>query len=167
MRSTIQREHRFRWGKFAMKRLLTIVPALLITHGAALAAESAEEGIKVAAAKFEDAFNSGDGAAVGALYTEDAAILPPDGARVDGRAAIAEFWQGAIDAGLKDLDLQTLEVLDAGDLAVEFGKVSLTTTGSVGKAVPVAGKYIVIWQRDDDGAWRLHRDIWNLDPASP
>ena len=149
-----------------MKRLLTIVPALLIAHGAALAAESAEEGIKAAGAEFEEAFNSGDGAAVGALYTEAAAILPPDGARVDGSAAIAEFWQGAIDAGLKDLDLQTLEVLDAGDLAVEVGKVSLTTTGSVGKSVPVAGKYIVVWQLGDDGSWRLHRDIWNLDPAS-
>jgi uncharacterized protein (TIGR02246 family) len=162
----IQLEHRFRRERFAMKRLLTIVPALLIAHGAALAAESAEEGVKTASAKFEDAFNGGDGAAVGALYTEDAAILPPDAARVDGKAAIAEFWQGAIDAGLKDLDLQTVEVLDRGDLAVEVGKVSLTTTGSVGKAVPVSGKYVVVWQRGDDGAWRLHRDIWNLDPAS-
>jgi uncharacterized protein (TIGR02246 family) len=149
-----------------MKRLLPIVPALLIVHGPALAAGSAEEGIKAASAEFEHAFNSGDGAAVGALYTEDAAILPPDAARVDGKAAIAEFWQGAIDAGLKDLDLQTVEVLDGGDLAVEVGKVSLTTTGSVGKVVPVAGKYVVVWQRGDDGTWRLHRDIWNLDPAS-
>jgi uncharacterized protein (TIGR02246 family) len=149
-----------------MRRLLAIIPALLVAQGTALAAETAEEGIKTTGAEFEDAFNDGDGAAVGALYTQDAAVLPPDGARVDGRKAIAEFWQGAIDAGLKNLDLQTLEVLDAGDLAVEVGKVSLTTTGSVGKAVPMAGKYIVIWQRDDDGAWRLHRDIWNLDPAS-
>ena len=27
---------------------------------------------------------------------------------------------------------------------------------------PAEGKYIVIWKRDDDGAWRLHRDIWNM-----
>jgi uncharacterized protein (TIGR02246 family) len=149
-----------------VKRLLTMVPALLLVHGAVLAAESAEEGIKAAVAKFEDAFNRGDGAAVGALYTEDAAILPPDAARVDGKEAIGKFWQSAIDAGLKDLDLQTVEVLDGTDLAVEVGKVSLTTTGSVGKEVPVAGKYVVVWQRGDDGTWRLHRDIWNLDPAS-
>jgi uncharacterized protein (TIGR02246 family) len=150
----------------AMKRLLTIVPALLIVHGAALADETAEAGIKAAGAEFEEAFNGGDGAAVGALYTDDAALLPPDAARVDGKEAIAEFWQGAIDAGLKDLDLQTVEVLDAGNLAIELGKVSLTSTGSVGDPVPVAGKYIVVWQRGEDGTWRLHRDIWNLDPAS-
>jgi uncharacterized protein (TIGR02246 family) len=149
-----------------MDRFLWIFPMVLMLQGPAIGAETAEEGIKAASAKFEDAFNGGDGAAVGALYTEHAAVLPPDGARVDGNAAIAEFWQGAIDAGLKDLDLQTVEVLDAGDLAVEVGKVSLTTSGSVGKAVPVAGKYIVVWQRGDDGSWRLHRDIWNFDPAS-
>jgi uncharacterized protein (TIGR02246 family) len=149
-----------------MKRFLWILPVVLMLHSPAITAETADEGIKAAASKFEDAFNSGDGAAVGALYTEDAAVLPPDAARVDGREAIAQFWQGAIDAGLKELDLQTVEVLDAGDFAVELGEVSLTTTGSVGKAVPVAGKYIVVWQRGDDGTWRLHRDIWNLDPPS-
>ena len=148
-----------------MNRFLWVFPVVLMLQGPAIAAETAEEGIEAAGAKFEEGFNSGDGAAVGALYTEDAALLPPDAARVDGREAIAQFWQGAIDAGLKDLDLQTVEVLDGGDLAVEVGKVSLTTTGSVGKAVPVAGKYIVVWQRGDDGTWRLHRDIWNLDPA--
>jgi len=149
-----------------MNRFLWVFPVVLMLHGPGIAAETAEEGIKVAVAKFEEAFNGGDGAAVGALYTESAAVLPPDGARVDGREAIVHFWQGAIDAGLKDLDLQTVEVLDGGDLAVEVGKVSLSTTGSVGKAVPVAGKYVVVWQRGDDGAWRLHRDIWNFDPAS-
>lgn len=149
-----------------MHRFLATFAVVLMLWGPAVAAETAEEGIKTTNTKFEDAFNRGDGAAVGAFYTVDAALLPPDGARVDGRAAIAEFWQGAIDAGLGDLDLQTVEVLDAGDLAVEVGRVSLTSTGSVGDPVPVAGKYIVVWQQNDDGTWRLHRDIWNLDPPS-
>jgi ketosteroid isomerase-like protein len=30
--------------------------------------------------------------------------------------------------------------------------------------MPVSGKYIVVWKKDGD-AWRLHRDIWNTDPA--
>jgi ketosteroid isomerase-like protein len=29
----------------------------------------------------------------------------------------------------------------------------------------VSGKYIVVWQLGDDGAWRLHRDIWNMNAA--
>jgi len=34
-----------------------------------------------------------------------------------------------------------------------------------GARVPVSGKYIVVWQRGEDGAWRLYRDIWNMNPA--
>jgi ketosteroid isomerase-like protein len=29
----------------------------------------------------------------------------------------------------------------------------------------VAGKYIVVWKKGEDGTWRLHRDIWNAGAA--
>lgn len=139
--------------------------ALVLLLGSAQAlAQSAAEGIEAASKEFEAAFNGGDGAGVADLYTDDAALLPPDAARIDGKDDIANFWQGAIDAGLTDLDLETVEVMEANDLAVEVGALALNAPGSDGAAVPVTGKFIVVWQRGDDGAWRLHRDIWNLDP---
>jgi ketosteroid isomerase-like protein len=51
----------------------------------------------------------------------------------------------------------------AGDLAFETGSLTLNATNPEGKVVPLAGKYTVVWQRDDDGVWRMHRDIWNID----
>jgi len=47
--------------------------------------------------QFAKAFNTGDAAAVAALYTEDAIILPPGGEMMKGRSAIQAFWKGAAD----------------------------------------------------------------------
>jgi uncharacterized protein (TIGR02246 family) len=138
---------------------------VILAHTSALA-EGAKEAIEQTAIAWETAFNAGDGKAVAELYTEDAALLPPDGARVDGRAAIGEFWQGAIDSGLADADLEVVEVTESGDLAYEVGAFSLSAPGADGARATVAGKYVIVWQRGDDGTWRLHRDIWNMDPAA-
>jgi uncharacterized protein (TIGR02246 family) len=138
--------------------------ALVLLLGSAPAlAQSAAEGIDAASQKFETAFNGGESAALADLYTEDAALLPPGAPRVEGKEDIATFWQDAIDAGITDLNLSTSEVVKAGDLAFETGSLTLNATNPEGAVVPLAGKYTVVWQRDDDGVWRMHRDIWNID----
>jgi uncharacterized protein (TIGR02246 family) len=126
--------------------------------GPAAAAEDAEQAIRSQLDRFEQAFNSGKGAEVGAFYTEDAIAFPPGSPRVEGREAIGKLWQSVIDSGAKDLQLEALEV-GAGpeSMAYEVGRVTLTTPQG-----PAEGKYIVLWKQDTDGTWRLHRDIWNM-----
>lgn len=147
-----------------MKRLLVSVGAVSILAGGPAFAQSAEEAVKEGLDAWEAAFNAGDGKALADLYTEDAMLLPPGAERIEGRGKIAEFWQGAIDAGLADPSLEAVEVVESGDLAYEVGTLSITAPGEDGEPMPASGKYIVIWQRGDDGTWRLHRDIWNLNP---
>lgn len=103
------------------------------------------------------AIAAGDGAAVAALYTEDAQLLAPNSPALAGRERIAAYWQGAIGAGVKGANLKTLEAQCHGDTAHEVGEYRLTSAD--GKQID-AGKYIVIWKRVDK-QWRLHRDIWN------
>jgi uncharacterized protein (TIGR02246 family) len=148
-----------------MRRFALLTAAILALSAHPGKAQDAEQGIAEASVAWENAFNDGSGQGVADLYTEDGMLFPPGAARVDGKAAIAAFWQGAIDSGLKDADLQTSEVAEFGDLAYETGRVALSAPGTDGAMVPVTGKYIVVWQRGDDGMWRLHRDIWNMDPA--
>ena len=104
-----------------MKKFWTSVLALAL--GAALTTSAVagppRSHIETAMTTFAAAFNGGDGAGVAALYAEDAALLPPDGARVDGRDAIQAFWQGAIDGGVGGLILETIEVESHGNLAYE------------------------------------------------
>jgi len=149
-----------------MKRFVVLAALPLLFSADPGQAQDAKAAIEEGAIAWETAFNAGDGKAVAELYTEDAALLPPGAERVDGKAAIAEFWQGAIDSGLADADLEPVEVVEGGDLAYEVGLVTLSAPGADGERVAVRGKYIVVWQRADDGVWRLHRDIWNMNAAA-
>lgn len=147
-----------------MYRLLGTFFAGFILVSSLLAATQAQAGsprehIDNSLVKFVAAFNAGDGAGVAALYTEDAALLPPGGTEVNGRAAIQEFWQGAIDSGMKIDSLGAVEVDASGALAGEVGAFVLSVPGDEGTS-KVAGKYIVIWKRQGHN-WLLHRDIWN------
>jgi uncharacterized protein (TIGR02246 family) len=114
---------------------------------------------------FGEAVRAGDTAAIGSLYTADGAVLPPNAARASGREAITEFWSGVLASGVANAVLTTEEVAFAGgDTASEIGSALLSAKD--GSALD-EGKYIVVWKHED-GAWRLHRDIWNSNrsPAS-
>jgi uncharacterized protein (TIGR02246 family) len=111
--------------------------------------------------KFGEAVHQGDGAAIGALYTDDAAILPPNGEMIKGKAAIEAFWKGGLEMGIKEAVLTTVEVLGMGELAFEIGKYDLKIKPAGQAVIADSGKYVVLWKKQPDGAWKLHVDIWN------
>jgi uncharacterized protein (TIGR02246 family) len=102
------------------------------------------------------AFKRGDATAIANLYTSAAQLLPANSDFVRGTAAIRTFWQSVIDMGLKGASLETIEVEGHGDTAIEVGRYRLLAAGD---AVADQGKYVVVW-KNDDGTWKLHRDIW-------
>lgn len=118
---------------------------------------SVEETIRAQGAALAAAINAKDAAAAAELYTEDGAVLPPGAPIQKGIEAIRDFWTAAIEAGLTDLELETEEVTQVEDDAIEVG----TLRGHMG-ATALSGKYIVHWKHSAQG-WRLHRDIWNTD----
>jgi ketosteroid isomerase-like protein len=121
------------------------------------------DGIGAANADFMNTFNRGDGAGMGALYTENGQLLPPNSDIVTGDSAISAFWQGAMDMGIKTAKLETVELEGNGDAAFEVGKYTLS--GETGNMID-SGKFIVIWKREGD-KWKLHRDIWNSSMPAP
>jgi uncharacterized protein (TIGR02246 family) len=147
-----------------MKRFLIAVAFLVLT-GCATSDVEGLNAIAATNAEFEAEYNRGDAAGLAELYTADAILMAPNNGRIKGRRAIQGLWQRFFDAGVSDIDLKTLEVEMAGSKASEVGTFSLTAPDSKGGRVTGNGKFIVLWRRDTDGAWRLHRDIWNNDPA--
>ena len=98
------------------------------------------------------------------VYTENAAILPPDGPIIRGRENIKQFWSNVIlGSGLSAAPLTTVEAEILGDTAYEVGTAELTFSGAGGSS-QVSVKYIVIWKQEADGSWKWHRDIWNPSP---
>ncbi len=79
---------------------------------------TARDSIEATIKTFLDSLNGGDAAGVAAHYTDDAALLPPDAARIDGREGIQGVWQGLIDADIRDVALTTQEVDVFGDVSI-------------------------------------------------
>ncbi len=118
--------------------------------------------IRAANERFVAANNAGDAAAVAAMYTDDAILYPPNGEPLaGGPEEIATFFQGAFDAGIERVILETIEAVGMGDAAVEVGRLTLLSADG---ATIDRGSYMVLWKKTDAG-WKLHRDIWNSDLA--
>jgi uncharacterized protein (TIGR02246 family) len=137
---------------------------LMIVAGLGLCAAPAVAQNKAMIEKLNDAwtaaFNKGDVAAVAALYTEDAYVLPPGSGMVKGRAAIEAFWRQAAQQ-MTDAKLTTVDVLPLGRSAArEIGTVTLKTKSQ--PAQEVVGKYVVVWRKVGRD-WKLAADIWNTD----
>lgn len=113
--------------------------------------------IRQGADGFENGFERQDALALADLYTDGGMVLPTGSDFITGRDAIRDFWQGAIDAGVRKARLEIKEVDLAGDTAIDVGQYELS--GADGQVID-RGKYIVIWKRERD-AWKMHRDIWN------
>lgn len=113
------------------------------------------------------AFNAGDAAAVGALYTEDAVLMAPGGAPIHGRATIEEALSGLFDV-LGNLRLVTEDVRPAGDAhVIDMGRIIYELTAADGSKTLFTGNYLVVWLRDEAGIWRLYRDIFNQRKTGP
>ncbi len=117
----------------------------------------AREAITAGNTAFVAAIASGDGMAIGRLYTERGQALPPNANPVAGREAIGQFWQKVMDSGVKKAELETVELEAQGPVAIEQGKYTLF--GGAGETID-SGKYLVVWKKEA-GTWRLHKDIWN------
>ena len=138
--------------------------ALFLRPGAAAAqAGMARQAIEKANKEFLDALARGDGAGCAAVYAENARVLPPNSPMRIGRKSIQEFWQSAIDSGVKGASLTILDVEEHGNTAIEIGAYTLDIRPQGGPAAKDQGKYVVIWKRQRDGSWKLAVDIYNTD----
>lgn len=95
------------------------------------------------------------------LYTENGQLMPPASETITGRDEAAAFWLNVTDSGVETVDIETMEVEEHDALAIRTGRATLhdasgTTLDDV--------KFIEVWKQED-GEWRIHRDIWNSNLA--
>jgi len=106
--------------------------------------------------------NRGDAAAVAAMYTENATMLPPGMDMQKGRAAIEKTIATIGGSGVRNFVLTAIDVSQVGpDTAREIGRVTVEAPAPKKKWVTLTGKYVVIWKQVA-GKWLLDVDIWNL-----
>jgi uncharacterized protein (TIGR02246 family) len=127
-----------------------------------MATAKTKAAIEAADRNWMTAFKNADATALAGLYTARGQLLPANSDIVEGTDAIRNFWKSVIDMGIKDAVLETVEVEEHGDTAIEVGRYRLLVANGT---VADVGKYVVVWKKDD-GTWRLHRDIWTTNQPS-
>jgi uncharacterized protein (TIGR02246 family) len=104
-----------------------------------------------------------DVAAVLAIYADDAIVLPPGRDPVTGRDAIREFYKEYYSGSWKLLDEQftNTSLVLRDDLAIETAEYSGQIDQAEKGRIRFKGKNLVIWKRQQDGSWKLFRDMWS------
>jgi ketosteroid isomerase-like protein len=97
------------------------------------------------------------------LYVADAMVLRSNYPPVRGAAAVREFFFGALDAGLGEVELEPLRVEVVGDLAYEAGRCKALIPSATGKRREERGKYLWVCSRQSNGEWKLTADCWSSD----
>jgi ketosteroid isomerase-like protein len=97
------------------------------------------------------------------LYSPDALVLRSNIPPIRGAAAVREFFFGALDAGLGDVEVDPLRVDVIGDLAYEAGRCKALIPSAAGKRREERGKYLWVLQRQPNGEWKVVADCWSSD----
>jgi uncharacterized protein (TIGR02246 family) len=141
-----------------MKRIAVLGFCLGLFAAPALAQTKAE--IQKLDDQWAAAFNMGEAAAVAAMYTKDAYVLPAGAPMLHDEKAIEAFWKAAM-VNMQDVKCTALDVKTLGASAArEIGTCSFVT-----KKAPLEEgniKYAVVWEKEG-GKWKLLQDIWNTD----
>jgi uncharacterized protein (TIGR02246 family) len=129
---------------------------------AAIAGAGLREAVEEAGRRHTDAWKRGDADAAAAMYTDDALLMFPSMETVRGRAAIHAFVGSVFSTTRIDrLDVTTEELDVHGDTAYERGTYSEAYTVQGQGAKQERGRYILVWKRQLDGAWKIHRFLGN------
>ncbi len=123
--------------------------------------------IDAANEKWRNAMLANDVAGALSNYTDDAVVMMPGTPMMSGRTAFEGGFKGMM-ASMKvnDVQMSTMDVMAGGDLAIETGTFSMTTTAKNAKPMTESGKYLTVWKHQADGSWRIIRDINNPDGAA-
>ncbi len=118
--------------------------------------------------EFTQAFNKGDLERMGAFYTPDAIVLPPNHAIVQGAVNIPGLMREFHQNGASDLKLEVTRVEQFLDTALEIGRYSLLLRRPDGASTLDRGKFMVLRRRLPNNQWRIFADAWNSDlPPAP
>ena len=124
----------------------------------------AQEDIQELADKWVAAYNKHDKNALGALYTENAALMMHGGPTYNGRKDIADFWETDFEIGSPLTLLRVTHSVVGVDMMLVHGDYQVIDRED--GAQLGGGRFAHIWVLGSDDQWRLDRDLWN-EPFEP
>ena len=112
---------------------------------------------------FGACFATGDSTAFANCYSTDGCIYNANMPKVCGTAGIKTFFSMGYASGIRNVVLTTEEVMGGKEAVVETGKYEVLIANNVSVE---KGKFVVAW-KEENGKWKMYRDIWNSDAPPP
>ena len=133
---------------------------------------SDEKAIRTLEAQFQGNYRARDAdKLVSSYYADDASNLVPGIPIIAGKAAILKSYREELadPTANGESSISKIEVFQSGDLAyIEAASVETHIDPKTREVMIEKGKYVVVFKKQADGAWRAIEDIYNPDaPPSP
>jgi uncharacterized protein (TIGR02246 family) len=110
-----------------------------------------------------DALAAGDIDGVLATYTADAIMMSPNRAPFRGQDEIRAFIDSMATAFTSvEWVAGESEALVGGDYGYELVELSMNAQIEGGESMSDRAMQVRIYERQDDGSWKIARDIWSL-----
>ncbi len=97
------------------------------------------------------------------LYATDATLIRPSVLPVRSVPAIREFLSSVLEAGLGEVELESLRLEIMGEIAMDIGRCKMLVPVAMGKRREDRGKYLIVMVRQPAGTWKILADCWSLD----
>jgi uncharacterized protein (TIGR02246 family) len=97
------------------------------------------------------------------LYTADATVVRANVQPVRSLPAIREFFFSVLEAGLGDVEMESLRTEIFGEIAFEMGRCKMLVPVAMGKRREERGKYMLVMARQPAGNWKIIADSWTTD----
>jgi ketosteroid isomerase-like protein len=123
--------------------------------------------VDAVAQAFHDGVANRDAAGLASLLCRRRQVLAPNMEPCEGRSAIEAAMQQLLDMGARSLDVEPLDVREAGDMTIEYGRYTLGIEPDGGAVVSDVGKYVVVHEAQHDGSTKIALDIFNSNAPLP
>jgi ketosteroid isomerase-like protein len=99
------------------------------------------------------------------LYAADATLIRSSVPPVRSLPAIREFLISLLEAGLGDVEMESLRLEVMGDIALDLGRCKMLVPVAMGKRREERGKYLIVLVKQPTGTWKILADCWSSDLA--
>ena len=99
------------------------------------------------------------------LYSADATLIRSSVPPVRSLPAIREFLISLLEAGLGDVEMESLRLEIMGEIALDLGRCKMLVPIAMGKRREERGKYLIVLVRQPVGTWKILADCWSADLA--
>jgi len=99
------------------------------------------------------------------LYATDATLIRSSVPPVRSLPAIRAFLVSLLEAGLGDVEMESLRLELLGDVAIDIGRCKMLVPVAMGKRREERGKYLIVLVRQPAGGWKILADSWSVDLA--